>query len=184
MWAGKPGCFWSRLTATISNLIGARFCSFSRMSSRPKLSLPPETQTITRSPSSIMLKSMMAWPTWRHRRFSSLWVSRSIFGSRAAGALAVAAAKACRSDFSLTSWLVTRPCGLKSSACVSLSVQTAFIVLFLLPLSGFHANRHFTVVKNLQLGNLHAHAQNAGQLHQAIRQLANQGLKQVDVLGG
>ncbi|MNO00840.1 hypothetical protein D3C81_2208100 [compost metagenome] len=33
MWSGKPGCFWSRLTAISSNLNGARFCSWSRMSS-------------------------------------------------------------------------------------------------------------------------------------------------------
>src|SRR5690242_393433 len=29
-----------------------------------------------------MLYCAIAWPTWRHSRFSSLWVSRSIFASR------------------------------------------------------------------------------------------------------
>ncbi|MNT69666.1 hypothetical protein D3C72_2079980 [compost metagenome] len=31
--SGKPGCFWSRFTATMEKLIGADFCKPSRMSS-------------------------------------------------------------------------------------------------------------------------------------------------------
>src|SRR5450830_521735 len=116
--------------------MGARDCSLSRMSSSPKLSLPPDTHTITRSPSSIMLKSMMALPTWWHRRFSSLWVSRSI------------------------------------------------ILFPLSPLTGFHANGDFAVVKNFQFGDFDAHAQHAGQLHQPVGQFANQALQQIDVFGG
>src|ERR1700757_569190 len=36
-------------------------------------------QTITRSPSSIMLKSPIAWPTWRHRRLCNLLFSYATF---------------------------------------------------------------------------------------------------------
>src|SRR3990167_1504477 len=121
--------------------------------------------TITRSPSSIMLKSMMACPIWRQRRFSSLCVSRSIFSSLFRFAVAASAASA-----------------------VSSSTHTALIVFSIapsaLPLARFHADGHFTIFKNFQLGNLHPHAQHAGQLHQAVGQFANQRFQQVHVFGG
>jgi hypothetical protein len=46
------------------------------MSSRAKLSLPPDRQTMTLSPAPIMLKSAIAWPTWRRRRLASLLFSK------------------------------------------------------------------------------------------------------------
>ncbi len=51
------------------------------------------------------------------------------------------------------------------------------------PLSAFHPDRHFAVVEDLELGDLHAHAEHAGQLHQSARELADQALQQVHVLG-
>jgi hypothetical protein len=59
----KPGCFWSRLTATMSKDTGARWRSVSRISKRLSLSFPPERQTITLSPWSIAPKSPIACPT-------------------------------------------------------------------------------------------------------------------------
>src|ERR1035437_613731 len=148
----------------MSKWIGARCCILIRMSSMPKLSLPPLTQTITRSPSSIMLKSMMAWPTWRHRRFSNLWVSRSIFSRLGAGVVSAEA--------------------FGRSRVVSVSVQVVFISSILVPFAGFHADGHFTVCKNFKFGDLHPHAFDTGQLHQAVGQLADQRFEQVDVFGG
>src|SRR5690606_23875883 len=57
------------------------------MSSRAYESLPPERQTMTLSPSSIMLKSLMARPVSRIRRLLSLLASwRSRFRRRASSA--------------------------------------------------------------------------------------------------
>src|SRR6218665_962614 len=51
------------------------------------------------------------------------------------------------------------------------------------PLPCLDANAHFAVVKNLQLGQLAAPAAHAGQLHQAVGQLADQAFEQVDMPG-
>src|SRR5579859_1720736 len=84
--SGKSGCFWSRFTARSSNSTGALSRSFMSMSSRVYESLPPDRQTMTRSPASIMLKSWIALPTWWRRRFSSFfWLTESFL----AGALMV-----------------------------------------------------------------------------------------------
>src|SRR5215831_13255969 len=53
------------LTATIENAIGARRRRTSRIWISAQLSLPPERPTMTRSPSSIRLKSAIALPTFR-----------------------------------------------------------------------------------------------------------------------
>src|SRR6218665_4002216 len=154
--AGKPGCFWSRFTATRSKAMGARARSLSRMSSSVELSLPPDMQTMTLSPASIMWKSSMALPTARHRRVSSLRVSRSVLAWD--GPVPVASAPGSAMESSITA-----PMGS--------------------PLSCLDANGHFAVVKNLQLGQFDAHAAHAGQLHQAVGQLADQAFEQVDMPG-
>src|SRR5262245_13020426 len=52
------------LTPMIEKLIGARFRSTSRIWMRAQLSFPPERPTMTRSPSSIRLKSCIALVTF------------------------------------------------------------------------------------------------------------------------
>src|SRR6185436_15969498 len=69
--AGNPGCFWSRFTATSSKRTGAFSRSESSTSSKPCESLPPERHTITRSPSAIIAKSLIASPAWRRMRLAS-----------------------------------------------------------------------------------------------------------------
>src|SRR6218665_3180432 len=110
-------------------------------------------QTMTLSPASIMWKSSMAFPPARHRRFSSLRVSRSVLASD--GPVPVASAPGPGMESSITA-----PMGS--------------------PLSCLDANGQFAVVKNLQLGQFDAHA---GQLHQAVGQLADQAFEQVDMPG-
>jgi hypothetical protein len=53
--AGKPGCFWSRFMAIKRKSTGARLRKAISSDSRVYESLPPEMQTRTVSPSSIML---------------------------------------------------------------------------------------------------------------------------------
>src|SRR5262245_29847611 len=60
------------LTATIEKRIGARFCRTSRIWMSAQLSLPPDSPTITRSPSSIRLNSTIAFVT-----FLAILASRS-----------------------------------------------------------------------------------------------------------
>src|SRR5690606_10137890 len=52
------------------------------------------------------------------------------------------------------------------------------------PAPALHADGNLAVLEDLQLGDLHAHADHAGQLHQAARELADQALEQVHMLGG
>ncbi len=52
--AGKPGCFWSRLTASSVKSISALACSGAQQIQQVYESLPPDRHTITRSPGSIM----------------------------------------------------------------------------------------------------------------------------------
>src|SRR6218665_2637982 len=113
-------------------------------------------QTMTLSPASIMWKSSMALPTARHRRFSSLRVSRSVLASDGPVPVAWAPGPGMGSS-------ITAPMGS--------------------PLSCIDSNGHFAVVKNLQLGQFDANAAHAGQLHQAVGQLADQAFEQVDMPG-
>src|SRR5574344_2577517 len=183
-------------------------------------------QTMMRSPSSIMLKSVMARPTSRHRRFSSLMASRSALDLPAAGgpAWAVAlvasaisawssrvkassapqAAAVERDSWVVITWNVgdVMQCGAPANTaragmgrdfpCIRMQAAAAghFVPgaarprCLRLPLAGFDADGHFAVVKNFQLGNFHAHAHHAGQLHQALGQFADQAFEQIDMLGG
>ena len=52
--SGKPGCFWSRFIATMRKSMGALSRRASSIDSSVNESLPPDTQTITTSPSTIM----------------------------------------------------------------------------------------------------------------------------------
>src|SRR5438309_4959143 len=60
-----------------SNATGAFGCSASSTSSSAWLSLPPERQTMMRSPAAIRSKSAIASPTCRRMRFASLPASYS-----------------------------------------------------------------------------------------------------------
>ena len=51
----------------------------------------------------------------------------------------------------------------------------------MLLLTEYHLKKHLAIVKNLQLGDLDTHTQHAGQLQQAVRQFADQGLQQIHV---
>ena len=53
--------FWSKLTATTSNLIGARLLNSTKYQEVGSCLYYPERQTITLSPSSIMPKSAIAF---------------------------------------------------------------------------------------------------------------------------
>src|SRR5262249_21725578 len=63
-------CPWSRLQATSEKSIGALFCSSCSRYRSVNESLPPETPTRMRSPSSIILKSPIARPASRSSRLS------------------------------------------------------------------------------------------------------------------
>ena len=52
------------------------------------------------------------------------------------------------------------------------------------PLSCLDANGYFAVVKNFKFCNFHPNADHAGQLHEPVRQFADQAFKQIYVLGG
>ena len=77
--AGNPGCFWSRFNANNVNRTGALRCKDRNTSSSVYESFPPERQTITRSPSSIMEWSTTARPTKRLNFLLSLLCSTFAF---------------------------------------------------------------------------------------------------------
>src|SRR3990167_8252551 len=162
--------------------------------------------TMTLSASSIMLKSAMAWPTSRCRRLRSLFISCACLRARAAssaswalcctawatGTPALAStARAARANSRASSTMRSSSSGVWKLRWLDMGAVASVITGYFRrsrqsacsDLPGFHADGHFAVVKDLQLGNLHAHAEHAGQVHQALAQLADQGLEQVGVLG-
>ena len=52
------------------------------------------------------------------------------------------------------------------------------------PQAGLDLDGDFAVLKNLQLGDLDAHPDDAGQLQQAVREFADQALQQIHMLSG